>query len=76
MKKKLLAVLLTAMALCLSCSGLVWAAEIDEWELFKPNPECGEYLGRNSEGVMEFNITIPVQYEPQVTPLVPGPFHT
>ncbi len=76
MKKKFLVFLVMVAALCFGCCGLAWAAETDEWDLFQPNPKCGEYLGRNSEGVMEFNITIPVKYDPQVTPLVPGPFHT
>lgn len=44
--------------------------------LYRPNPECGTYLGVNKDGVYEFQITIPADAENQPTPLVPDHYYT
>lgn len=51
-------------------------SSIDEDNLYRPNPMCGTCLGKNADGVYEFEITIANDFENQPTPLLPGPFYS
>ena len=75
--KKVLS-LICCLALLLSMIHTVGAtdSDIDEDNLYRPNPMCGTYLGQNADGVYEFEITIPDDRENQPTPLLPGPFYS
>lgn len=43
--------------------------------LYRPNPECGTYLGVNAEGVHEFEIEILDDGKTQPTPLMPDHYY-
>lgn len=76
MKNKLS--LLLALILCLGLIPRAYAAQAEAEEdlLYRPNPLCGECLGKNADGVYEFDITIPADRENQPFPLLPGSFYS
>lgn len=67
------AALLCLTAMLLAMVPTIFASETQEDLLYRLNPICGDYLGKNSDGLYEFEVTIPDDRESQPKPNSPLP---